>query len=120
MALAGLVALDGATLFLSAIAAAPLALLMALTLAAFAANKVQGFALVKGLGALFLPVALAWFVAMPAQLAFGLLPVYWPQKLCWMLIAGEPGAAWALAAALACHAAYGYPLWRRWDAVAHR
>lgn len=73
----------------TAVAAAPLAPIYMLLLAAFAANKVQGFALMKGLG-IFLIVPLAvWFVPMPWQLALGLLPTYWPVKVFWLLWAGQ-------------------------------
>ena len=34
---------------------------------------------------------IAYFVDGPWQLAFGVLPTYWPAKLYWMLHAGEPG-----------------------------
>ncbi len=73
----------------TAVAAAPLAPIYMLLLAAFAANKVQGFALMKGLG-IFLVVPLAaWFIQMPWQLLLGLLPTYWPVKVFWLLWAGQ-------------------------------
>ena len=70
--------------------AAPAAPLYALFVAAFATNKVQGFALMKGAGVLTWPPILAWFVSSPWQVAFGIDPLYWPLKLFWMLEAGEP------------------------------
>ncbi|MBE2197292.1 MAG: hypothetical protein IAE79_01700 [Anaerolinea sp.] len=76
-------------MWVTAVAAAPLAPIYMLLLAAFAANKVQGFALMKGLG-IFLVVPLAaWFVPMPWQLLLGLLPTYWPVKVFWLLLAGQ-------------------------------
>ncbi len=78
----------------SALAAAPLAPLMALFLAAFARNKVQGFALMKAAGAVTWPPLAAIFVAMPWQLLFGVSPVYWPARVYWSAQDGE--AAWAL------------------------
>lgn len=61
----------------------------ALLLAAFATNKVQGFALTKALGVLLVPPVLAYFVPAPWQWLFGLDPLYWPAKLLWLLHAGQ-------------------------------
>lgn len=90
--LAGLVEIEFLPLLLAALGAAPLAPLYALGVAAFAANKVQGFAVTKALGVLLVFPALAWFVPLPWQLAFGLVPLYWPVKLYWLLQAGQPYA----------------------------
>ena len=90
--MAGLVELGFFPLLLAALSAAPLAPFYALSLAAFAANKVQGFALTKALGILLAPPALAYFVQFPWQLLFGLIPLYWPARLLWLLHAGETGA----------------------------
>ena len=73
----------------AAVAAAPAAPLYALFVAAFATNKVQGFALMKGAGVLTWPPIAAWFVSSPWQVAFGIDPLYWPLKLFWMLEANE-------------------------------
>lgn len=78
---------------LAGIAAAPLAPAFALLLAAFARNKVQGFALMKAAGVVNWPPILAWFVTSSWQLAFGLCPTYWPVKVYWELEAGSP-VAW--------------------------
>lgn len=78
---------------LAGIAAAPLAPAFALFLAAFARNKVQGFALMKAAGVINWPPILAWFVTSSWQLAFGLCPTFWPMKVYWELEAGSP-AAW--------------------------
>jgi fluoroquinolone transport system permease protein len=78
----------------AALGTAPLAPLCALFLGAFAANKVQGFALMKAAGVLVLPPLIAYFVRSPWQLAFGVVPLYWPAKAFWMFDAGEaPGLA---------------------------
>lgn len=87
----GLVQLAFVDLFLVALAAAPLAPLFALFLAAFSANKVQGFALMKASGAANWPPLIAYFVPGHRQLLFGIVPHYWPAKVFWMLEAGEPG-----------------------------
>ena len=89
--LTGLVPVRLGPLLIATVAAAPLAPLTAMFLAAFAANKVQGFALTKAAGVLNWPPMFAYFVDGPWQLAFGLTPTYWPAKLYWMLHAGETG-----------------------------
>lgn len=90
--LLGLVDLGPTEVLLVGLAAAPIAVLYALALAAFAQNKVQGFALIKAMGILTLPPILAWFVASPWQWLFGLDPLFWPAKLLWMVAAGDAGA----------------------------
>lgn len=69
-----------------------LAPLYALFLGTFARNKVQGFALAKGLGILLVPPLIAYFVRSPWQLLFGVDPLYWPAKFLWSL--NSPGVAW--------------------------
>ncbi|MDX1578285.1 MAG: hypothetical protein R3266_07360 [Gemmatimonadota bacterium] len=78
---------------LTGVAAAPLAPAFALFLGAFAKNKVQGFALMKAAGVINWPPIIAWFVALPWQLAFGLCPTYGPVKVYWELEAGS-SAVW--------------------------
>ncbi len=90
--LTGLMPVDPFSLFLVSLAAAPLAPILALFFAAFAQNKVQGFALMKGMGVLLLPPLIAYFVHADWQLVFGLAPTYWPAKLLWSLQASEPSA----------------------------
>lgn len=102
--LLGLVDLGPVQVVLAALAAAPIAVLYALALAAFAQNKVQGFALVKAMGVLTLPPLLAWFVAPPWQWLFGLDPLFWPAKLLWMMVADDAGGA--LLSTLAAGLAY--------------
>jgi fluoroquinolone transport system permease protein len=89
--LAGLVEIGFGSLLLAALSAAPLAPFYALALAAFASNKVQGFALTKALGILLVPPLMAYFVLPPGQWVFGLVPLYWPVKLFWLLHTDEPG-----------------------------
>lgn len=61
-----------------------------LLLASLANNKVQGLAVSKGLGALLVGPILAWFVDVPWQWLFGILPNYWSAKALWLLLDGEP------------------------------
>lgn len=74
----------------SAVAAAPTAPLFALFLAAFARNKVQGFALMKAAGVVFWPPLAGVFVPMPWQLLFGITPFYWPGRVYWAALEGDP------------------------------
>ena len=55
-------------------------------------NKVQGFAVMKGIGSFLVLPLVAYFVQSKWQLVFGLIPTYWPVKLYWVLDAGEPRA----------------------------
>lgn len=90
------------SLGLAALAAAPVAPFYALSLGAFAGNKVQGFALTKAMGVLLaIPVA-AWFAREPWQWAFGLVPLYWPAKAYWMLEAGSGRGGVALLVVAGC------------------
>jgi fluoroquinolone transport system permease protein len=92
--LAGMRPVAPAPSVLIALTGAPLAPIVALFLASFARNKVQGFALMKGAGFLFLPPVIAYFVPGPWQPLFGLVPTYWPAKAWWLAAQGD--AAWAV------------------------
>jgi fluoroquinolone transport system permease protein len=93
---------------------------MSLFLAAFAENKVQGFALVKALGAVLLAPVVAWFVDMPWQLLAGVVPSYWPLRAYWS--AADPGADfWIfLAVGFAYHGLLLAWLLRRFETVLRR
>lgn len=103
--LVGLAPVDAGPLFAVALGAAPLAPLFALFLAAFARNKVEGFALTKASGMLFVPPVLAYFVAPPWQWLFGLFPTYWPAKAFW----AQQGVVWS-GGATAAAVPYAVPL----------
>ena len=77
---------------LAAVAAAPFGPAFTFFIAAFAKNKVQGFALMKAAGVINWPPIIAWFVTSDWQLAFGLCPTYWPVKFYWELEAGRSGS----------------------------
>lgn len=74
------------------LAAAPLAPAWALFLGAFAANKVQGFALMKAAGVINWPPVIAWFVSPELRRLFGVCPTYWPMEVYWQLAAGRSPA----------------------------
>jgi fluoroquinolone transport system permease protein len=88
--LAGVTTLSLAQLLPLVLLAAPLAPLLALFLAAFAANKVQGFALQKLMGLLLVGPAVAAFVPEPWRYLFGLMPTATPAALLWTMEAGAP------------------------------
>lgn len=91
---------------------APIALLfaletpiMALAMASLCENKVQGFAFVKGVGAVPLLSAAAFFVDPPWQWLAGALPTYWPMRAFWTASTGGDGFWPAIAIGLALHVA---------------
>lgn len=93
--LAGLTPTTPLQALVCAVTAAPLAAIYALFLGTFAANKVQGFALVKAVGIVMVPCIVAYFVRGPWQYAFGLVPHYWPLKVYWLFEARAVGPALA-------------------------
>ena len=120
IAIADLVTMEPGLALAAATQAAPVAPLYALFVAAFASNKVQGFALLKGAGILTWPPLIAWFVSSPWQVAFGVDPLYWPVKLFWMLEAGDPGAWLYFLAGLAYQSLMVAMLIRRFKTVISR
>lgn len=108
-------------ILVTAVAAAPLAPLFALYLAALAQNKVQGFALMKLSGFLLLAPVAAFFAGGRWELAFGLIPTYWPMKVYWLLAGGETGRVWAyVLAALLYQSAVTALLVKRFNTVRSR
>lgn len=69
-----------------------LSAVFATVLVTFAANKVEGIAVTKGLAILMLGPLAAYFIHSDWQILFGLLPTYWPAKAFW--VAGEGGNFW--------------------------
>jgi fluoroquinolone transport system permease protein len=84
MPLAGLSETTALQVVVAAITAAPLAPTYALFLGTFAANKVQGFALAKAVGVVFVPCIVSYFVTGPWQSPFGVVPHYWALKVFWL------------------------------------
>ena len=108
------------SLLIASLAAAPLAPIVALALGAFAANKVQGFALTKLSGVFLIAPLLAYLVPPEWQLAFGIVPTYWPARVYWMLSAGEPGFWMYLLAGMAYQVLLLVLLLRRFNCVVSR
>lgn len=90
--LAGITTFSLGQLVLLALVSAPMAPLLAVFLAAFASNKVQGFALSKGAGVLFVAPLAAYFLGGTWQWVLGLLPTFWAPKLYWLLSENVPSA----------------------------
>jgi fluoroquinolone transport system permease protein len=109
-AIAALVPISAAQVCASALTAAPLAVLYAVFIGSVAANKVQGLALVKGVGILWVPAVLAWFAPWPWHELAGVVPHYWPLKVFWEFDAGRPLSGWV-------HAALGVAVQGAWIAV---
>jgi fluoroquinolone transport system permease protein len=86
--LANLTPFEPRVILISAVAAAPMAPMLALFIAAIAQNKVQGFALMKLTGFIFIAPVIAYFVPSTWELVFGIVPTYWPMKVYWLLYEG--------------------------------
>jgi fluoroquinolone transport system permease protein len=117
LALSGFSTLGVGSQLLAGVAAAPFAPVFALFMAACAKNKVQGFALMKAAGVVNWPPMIAWFVDGPWQLAFGLVPTYWPAKYYWSLEAAASGQWLYLLAGLVYLALLALALLRRFEKV---
>lgn len=118
--LAGVTSLSLGETLLVALAAAPLAPLLAVFLAAFASNKIQGFALTKAAGILFIVPAAAYLLGERWQWVFAWLPTFWAPKLFWSVAASQPND-WAVAlAGFICQFAWIYLLGRRFSRVLHQ
>ncbi len=76
-------------LIIAALLASMAAPFTALFMVAFAENKVQGFAMTKILGTIFMGPILAYFIDLPGQLILGIVPTYWAVKVYWLGLEGE-------------------------------
>lgn len=87
-----------------------------LLIVAVASNKIQGIAMLRLLGLVIAGLScLAWFVDSPWNLAFGVLPPYWPAKAFW--VANDHGMWWPyLLGGIVFSAAAAWPLLRRFIA----
>lgn len=94
-------------LLLSTLCAAALGIVIALMVIAFAANKVEGMALVKLGGLMLLGMLAAYFVPGAAKYIGAVLPTFWMAQMVRM------DAAWYALAALAVSAVWALCLFRR-------
>ncbi len=120
MPLTGLTSASLGALVLYAAVAAPLAPILALFVASVAANKVQGFALMKASGVFSWPVIIGWFVPMPWQLLMGIVPHYWIAKVVWSCEAGESGGWMFTLVCVSYQAILLTAFLRRFEQVTHR
>ncbi|KPV49382.1 hypothetical protein SE17_32980, partial [Kouleothrix aurantiaca] len=93
--LAGLPGANLPALLVAALVAALHTPLVALALACFAANKVQGLALMKAGSVLLAAPMAAMFVPGAWQYAFGVVPTFWPGPL-YRLFQQGSALAWPL------------------------
>ncbi len=108
------------SLLTAAIVAAPMAPLIALALASIAQNKVQGFALMKGSGAVLLPPVFAFFMESNWEIVFGIFPSYWPMKIFWLFDAGQP-YPWHMVLTGLCYQAFLIVIFiRRFSRIMHQ
>lgn len=88
MPLTGLVPIPFLRLLPAALSAALSGPVFALIIAAFAGNKVEGFAISKAMGILGVAPIIAYFIKPPYQYLFGVFPTYWPVKAFWSALEG--------------------------------
>jgi fluoroquinolone transport system permease protein len=103
----------------AAVCSAPLAPIFALFNAAFAQNKVQGFAVMKASSVISIPPLVAYFVTSGWQWLFGIVPTYWPVKVYWLLQAGSPSGWLVLVLGLAYQGVLIVLLLRWFNRVMH-
>jgi len=87
--LVALVEVPLGSLLLVSVAAAPTVPLMALVIATFASNQVEGFAVMKGFGFLILLPLASFFLPGNWDLLVGILPTYWPIKAYFASVEGS-------------------------------
>ena len=74
----------------------------------------------KGAGVLTWAAIFSYFVSSDWQWAFGIVPLYWPAKVLWMLEAGETGTWFVLVVGLLYQALLLVLLLRRYNRVVRR
>ena len=95
--------------------------MLTLLMASVCENKVQGFALVKAVGAAPLLAAASHFLEEPWQYAAGVIPTFWPLKAFWLASEGSSAEFWGVfAVGLAVHVALLALLLRHFSRVLHR
>lgn len=92
--LLGIVELSPGEMVLVALAATPTVPLLALVIAGFAGNQVEGFAVMKGSGFLIMGPLASFFISRPWDLLVGVLPTYWPVKTYFAAAEGSAGLFW--------------------------
>lgn len=118
--LIGLVNIDPVLLVAITFLASLSAPFIALIFAAFARNKVEGMAIQKMLGGVFMIPVLAYFIPSWWQLLFGVFPTYWTLKAFWIACEGGQGFWPYIIAGLLVHLVFIGLLLKRFDIVMHR
>jgi fluoroquinolone transport system permease protein len=116
----GLISVDLLSLIAVVVLASLSAPFTALIFAAFARNKVEGMAIQKMLGGVFMIPMIAYFIHSDWQLLFGIFPTYWTLKAFWVASEGGPGLWLYILAGILVHLAFIGVLMKRFDAVMHR
>jgi fluoroquinolone transport system permease protein len=112
--LLGVVAVPPARLAVVAVAATPMLPVMALIIAGFAGNQVEGFAVMKAASVLVVGPLASFFIPHPWDLVVGVLPTYWPIKAYFAAAEGAGGLFWiAAVVSLVFPSACVVPLYRR-------
>lgn len=93
--------------------------LSAIIAALLAKNQVQGFAVMKGSGMLFMIPLLSFFVPQHWDLLFGVIPFYWPIKAYYLAVAGG-SQAFFWGAIVAAFVAQTIALWILYRLLAAR
>jgi fluoroquinolone transport system permease protein len=93
--LTGLVTIESVWQILpSALVASLFAPVVTLFLVAFAKNKLEGFALMKGAGIVLLGPIASFFIIGDVQYLFGVLPTFWALRSFVLSLQGEPYAVY--------------------------
>jgi fluoroquinolone transport system permease protein len=95
--LLAVVAVPTGAIAVVAVAATPMIPLMALVIAGFASNQVEGFAVMKGGGFLLVGPLVSFLVPRHWDLLFGVLPTYWPIEAYYAAAEGSTFSFWAAA-----------------------
>ncbi|WP_163506800.1 ABC transporter permease [Fodinicola acaciae] len=94
------------------------AVVVALLMVSVAHNKVEGLAVMRGVGILVVGLpCLPFFIHNGWQFAFGVLPTYWPSAMFWAAARGETWWPYLLIG-VAYHIALIVPLYRRFARTA--
>jgi fluoroquinolone transport system permease protein len=117
---AGLIVIPFSHMLAVVLLGALIAPLLALFLAAFAENKVVGFALMKSLNGVLILPAVAYFAPANWQWAAGLIPTFWPLKAYWLAAEGSTAFWPAVGAGTAVNLVALCLLLRRFQRVLHR
>ena len=118
--LASLVPFNFGHILLVALLSAPFAPMFALYLAAFANNKVQGFALMKASGVIFILPVIAYFIQSNWQFVFGIVPTFWPAKLFWALLNGDTAVWLYLGLGIVVQTGFLFLFARRFNQIMYR